>query len=582
MLQRVATIVIIIFVVLGGGVYAYKQLVPPPEEAQGPVYATKPVVKGDIAVGVETTGTLNPSGGGSLRTPGSRSANVSGSYSFILDELLAEEGDEIKKEQIVARLASPQLESKIESVEDKLEMDRKSLADLLNVDVNELNNMRFSRGITLSAPIDGRVIGLNVKEGQELQKGEIAAKIVDDSRFKLTAKVTVSEFHDIEVGQRVALKFQNFGNFLEAEVTNINHEPVPEPVAELQGNSNHASSDPDAQYTYVHWIEIEGANPGLVRSGMKVSVGFVDKNYKGKINISDMDYNNEVRWICYPAEIEGYVSEEKVLSSAEAIATEVHVHEMEKVKKGDYLVSLAGEDAQETIEENFDEIREQEEELRELRVLYDQMEVKSPMDGVVAHISRSEGESLNSNDWLGSIYNTSDMRMSVMVDDIDVMLISQESPVEVTLDAVSGKIYKGEVEFISTMGEERDGITRFRIEINVEGGAELRPGMQAKAFIDAGSAENVLLIPVEALFEEDNKPKVEVLNDDGTVKVATVKLGLMNDRVAEVKSGLKEGEQVIVGSSADLLPSQSIKSQDSLLPSTGDDNNQNGSEDVNQ
>jgi RND family efflux transporter MFP subunit len=204
------------------------------------------------------------------------------------------------------------------------------------------------------------------------------------------------------------------------------------------------------------------------------------------------------------------------------------------------------------------------------------------MDGVVAHISRSEGDTINSNDWLGSIYNTSDMRMSVMVDDIDVMLINQDSPVEVTLDAVSGKTYKGEVEFISTMGEERDGITRFRVEINVEGGAELRPGMQAKAFIDAGSAEDVLLVPVEALFEEDNKPKVEVLNDDGSVKVATVKLGLMNDRLAEVKSGLKEGEQVIVGSSADLLPSQSIKSQDSLLPSTDDDDNQNGSEEVNQ
>ena len=40
----------------------------------------------------------------------------------------------------------------------------------------------------------------------------------------------------------------------------------------------------------------------------------------------------------------------------------------------------------------------------------------------------------------------------------------------------------------------------------------------------------------------------------------------MNHRVAEVKSGLEEGQLVITGSTADLLPSQRIKSNDILLP----------------
>ena len=33
-------------------------------------------------------------------------------------------------------------------------------------------------------------------------------------------------------------------------------------------------------------------------------------------------------------------------------------------------------------------------------------------------------------------------------------------------------------------------------------------------------------------------------------------MGLMNDRYAEVKSGLEEGDMVITGSSRDLLPSE--------------------------
>jgi multidrug efflux pump subunit AcrA (membrane-fusion protein) len=99
--------------------------------------------------------------------------------------------------------------------------------------------------------------------------------------------------------------------------------------------------------------------------------------------------------------------------------------------------------------------------------------------------------------------------------------------------------------------------------------------MQANCFIDGGSAENVLLIPVEAIFEEDGKTMVEVLDEDGNVRMVQVRLGLMNDRYAEVIDGLEEGQLVITGSSADLLPSQQIKAKDTLLPEKSEDNNNN-------
>jgi len=134
---------------------------------------------------------------------------------------------------------------------------------------------------------------------------------------------------------------------------------------------------------------------------------------------------------------------------------------------------------------------------------------------------------------------------------------------------------------VATMGRDVNGIPRFGVDIKVVGGPKLRPGMQAKAHIDAGSAKDVLLVPLEAIFEEDGSAKVEILNKDGTTKVVTVELGLMNDRVAEVKSGLNEGDLVITGSSADILPSQQIGTKDSLIPSnsdggSGNDNNQGG------
>jgi len=166
--------------------------------------------------------------------------------------------------------------------------------------------------------------------------------------------------------------------------------------------------------------------------------------------------------------------------------------------------------------------------------------------------------------------------MWVQVDDVDVLYVKQGSPVKVTVEAVPGEVFEGEVTHVSTMGEDVKGIPRFGVNIEVKGGPQLRPGMQAQAFIDAGSAENVLLVPVEAIFEEDGKPMVEVLNPDGTIKVVPLTLGLMNDRYAEVKSGLEEGELIVTGSTADLLPSQKIQSPGGgILPDKPEDNDNN-------
>jgi HlyD family secretion protein len=73
MAQRILMIALIIVIVIGGGFYAYRELVPPPvQEAQGPVYSTKPATRGDITVGIDVTGPLNPSRGGGIQAPGGR------------------------------------------------------------------------------------------------------------------------------------------------------------------------------------------------------------------------------------------------------------------------------------------------------------------------------------------------------------------------------------------------------------------------------------------------------------------------------------------------------------------------------
>lgn len=570
MIQRIFMLVIILAIVLGGGFYAYKQLVPPPqEEVTGPIYSTKPVTKGNISVGVETTGPLNPSSGGGIQVSGGNYyMEGSSSIAYIIDQVLVEEGDEVKQGDVLVRLAAPTLVSQIETLEEQLLSLKKSLASLMNVPVDQVKQINPDSGIILRAPIGGRVVALNPIEGTKVEQGDVIAQIVDDTRFQITAKLTPLEFEKISEDYVGVLGFQDyFSEGILADIIEINPNPVPTSSSELGkplpgGNEN---------YEFVYWVTMEADNLGLIQPGMETNIGFIKKEDLGKKNEIDL---SKVFWISYTSKVEKYANENNLLSSAEGTVTKIYVNKMAKVKENDPIVALAGQDVREMIQGKIDDIFEKELELQELRSQEGMLEVKAPIDGVVADLSRNPGETVQRGEWLGYIYNPSDMTMWAQVDDIDILLVQQGSSVDVTVDALPGKIFTGKVERVATMGKDQNGMAQFEVVINVQGSAELRPGMQAKAFIKAGSAENVLLVPLEAIFQEDGQNKVEIMQSDGTPKVVTVELGLMNDRVAEVKSGLEEGSLVITGSTADLLPSQKIQSN-TLLPNPSD-SGQNG------
>ena len=575
MTQRILAIFLIVIVLLNGGYYAYQRLVPPPAKAtQGPVYATQPVKRGDISVGVDASGPLNPSRGGGIQVPfpgGGPGPRLVGPGSYIVEEVLIQDGDVVKQGQVIARLRGPELEAQVKTLSEELEADRKALANLMGVPPEKVYRVDPSAGITLRAPINGRVVGLAVTEGTELKQGQIIARVVDDSRFRVVAKLTPLEFKQVRVGQRVVLSFPQFDGFIDAQVIEINPTPIPEAASSLDSGRSEGTGSGNEQYALVNRVTIEGKNAGLVRAGMLARVGLItnsngDSDAGGAVT--------EASFARYPAKVTGYVSEERVLNQADAIATRVFVQEMQMVEAGDALVSLSGQDAQDMIQKKIDKLREKEMTLRQTLAQLELLEVRAPMDGVVAEFNKSPGQTVQPGEWLGSVFNTSDMRMWVQVDDADVLLVQQGAPVQVTVDALPGKIFEGKVNRVNTMGKDDKGITRFTVDIQVKGTSELRPGMQGKAHIDAGNAKGALLAPVEAIFEEDAKPKVEVLLPDGTTKTVAVELGLMNDRVAEVKKGLSEGDLVITGSTADLLPSQRLQSRDSLLPGKQDQGDQ--------
>jgi multidrug efflux pump subunit AcrA (membrane-fusion protein) len=552
MAQRVLTIILILAVVFFGGFYAYNELMPKEVvESQGPTYVTHEVKKDDISVGVDVSGRLEGSWSreGSITAPGNRQYDGP-SFQYIIDDVVVEQGDAVTKGQLLIKLKAPDLQEKIKTEREKLAMRREELSDITGVRVAELGSINPAKGVTIKADIGGRITNLDAKEGDEIETGKSIGRIVDDSKFKVRAKLFSSEIKSVKVDQKVLLSFSIFDGFTEAKIIDINTNATPD-------------IDKDGKARgFVYWITIEAENPGLVQPDMEVRVGLP----------ADED-NTYVNYFANKAKVEGFIKEKRIINRIDGIVTEVFVHDMEILEVGTPIATMAGSDTQEKIQEKVDEIWEIKSGLEKMISQVDELEIFAGIDGVIGNIQSEIGETVDAGRYIGEIINTSEMSMSAMVDDRDLIYVQEEAPVNVVVDALPGAVLEGKVVYVDTWGEEINGITKYRVGIEVKGNSKLKRGMQANGHIEAGSAEGVLLVPIDAMYDENGKAKVEILNSDGTTKDVILELGLMNDRYAEVKSGIEEGNLVIMASSADILPSQSIKSKDSILPDKNDNGN---------
>jgi len=89
----------------------------------------------------------------------------------------------------------------------------------------------------------------------------------------------------------------------------------------------------------------------------------------------------------------------------------------------------------------------------------------------------------------------------------------------------------------------------------------LMPGLYAEAQLELDEKENVPTVPLQALTHEGNKTTIFVVNRDGELEDRTVQVGLETASDAEILSGLKEGEPIVVSDRSGLKPGRKVHSQ---------------------
>lgn len=200
----------------------------------------------------------------------------------------------------------------------------------------------------------------------------------------------------------------------------------------------------------------------------------------------------------------------------------------------------------------------------------DDCQIRSMIDGTVTRVNTKVGrfaDETEDDKPMFVIENLDTLQMKVMVSENDIAKVSVGQKVDITADILNGESVAGEVIRISPTGELKDGTASERVipvYISVqEKNDKLIAGITAKATIHIAEATQALTVPYEAVSElEDGSTVVYVVNEDNTIRIVPVKLGLETDLYVEIKGGeLKEGQTIVLNPSPALTEGMAVLPQ---------------------
>ena len=181
----------------------------------------------------------------------------------------------------------------------------------------------------------------------------------------------------------------------------------------------------------------------------------------------------------------------------------------------------------------------------------DKAVLPAPVAGVVVAVNVRVGDMAAPS--LGSlaafiIISEDQFNLTVSVDEVDVAQLTVGQPVTVTLDALPDLTLHGQIDRIAGLATNVAGVVSYSVRVVLmDTGPSVRVGMTANALIVTERRVGVLVVPNWAIRidRDTGQAYVPVQRPTGVTEVP-VTLGLRNESVSEVLSGVSEGDVLVL------------------------------------
>jgi HlyD family secretion protein len=436
-----------------------------------------------------------------------------------ISKLYVTEGRQVEKGDLLMTFDNDSHDSQVQSARLNLQQAQADLASLQR-DRNNLKIVATASGVLGdSLPAVGDNVG----------RGSSFTTITDQTHMQARASFNLGTDLMINVGDDADLFISDYLTSIKGTVTSVS-------IINAAGGNRICD------------VLITVGNPGRLTSGTVITTVKVNA---GNRTLSAIE-GTTLEW----------PTAANVQVKTAGTVAKLHVTAKQWVDKGQLLAELESSDLDEQINDQIIAIKQKqlslEQQTKELakRTLY------APISGTVIAVNVTEGEEVTDNQSnLVTISCLNTLQVTIPVDELDILKVKTGQPARITSDAVEGKIFTAKVAEIAREGTVKSGVSTFDVLLLLDDPGNLMAGMNVNAEILITSKKNVLLLPLEAITDLGNKKMVK-LQSNGEEKMTEVKVGLSTSSMAEIISGLQEGDTVVYNAlQATAKPSTSFPQQ---------------------
>ncbi len=182
--------------------------------------------------------------------------------------------------------------------------------------------------------------------------------------------------------------------------------------------------------------------------------------------------------------------------------------------------------------------------------------IRAPISGIVSQRNIKVGNTLRLND---PAFHISDFDPLLAVmhapeRELGTLRVGQEA--QLLVDALQQSVFPGVIERISPVVDPTTGTFKVTIEVK-DSSKQLKPGMFGRIRIVYDTRDEALLVPKEAVIEEDEVASVYLIRSGEAFRM-DVEKGFTDTRHVEIVSGIEEGDTVITAGQASLRDSSNV------------------------
>ena len=184
-------------------------------------------------------------------------------------------------------------------------------------------------------------------------------------------------------------------------------------------------------------------------------------------------------------------------------------------------------------------------------------DIIAPFSGVLGYTGITEDILVSDNIFIITLDDNSIIYSDIKIPENYSSFIKKDLPVEVRLSSYKGKVFPGNIDFVSSRinADTRSLLSRIKI---VNKDLELISGSLLEVTVKFNLRDS-LSVPDTSVMVEGEKSYVYKVSEDNTANKTEVKIGLRGDKNIEILSGLEEGDVIVAEGLKKVRPRGKIK-----------------------